>query len=117
MNLTDKERSWLNWFGATGKLAMRRACFLNRSRTEELEQAFESIAHTRVQLLHNLVKNQWDFLEDSAVYLASRTEEQAQGTLASLLKRSTDFSELAIVDAKGIAQASSYHEYRGYSWR
>ncbi|MFA0158204.1 methyl-accepting chemotaxis protein [Vibrio sp. 10N.261.46.A3] len=113
MNLTDKERSWLNWFGATGKLAMRRACFLNRSRTEELEQAFESIAHTRVQLLHNWVKNQWDFLEDSAVYLASRTEEQAQGTLASLLKRSTDFSELAIVDAKGVAQASSYHEHIG----
>ncbi len=61
MNLTDKERSWLKWFGATGKLAMRRACFLNRSRTEELEQTFESIAHTRVQLLHHWVKNQWGF--------------------------------------------------------
>ncbi|MEZ9980353.1 methyl-accepting chemotaxis protein [Vibrio cyclitrophicus] len=113
MNLTDKERSWLNWFGVTGKLAMRRACFLNRSRTRELEQAFESIAHTRVKLLHNWVKNQWDFLEDSAVYLASRNEEQAEDTLASLLKRSSDFSELAIIDGKGIAQASSFQEHVG----
>ena len=115
MNLTDQERHWLKWFGSTGKIAMRKACFLNRTRTRELEQTFESIAETRVQLLNNWVKNQWDFLEDAALYVASRTEEQTTETLQRLLNRSPDISELAVVDERGIAQASSYSNHVGYT--
>ncbi|UTT86241.1 methyl-accepting chemotaxis protein [Vibrio pelagius] len=115
MNLTDQERHWLKWFGSTGKIAMRKACFLNRTRTRELEQTFESIAETRVQLLNNWVKNQWDFLEDAALYVASRTEQQAAETLQRLLNRSPDISELAVVDERGIAQASSYSNHVGYT--
>ncbi|WP_434763783.1 methyl-accepting chemotaxis protein [Vibrio fortis] len=115
MNLTDQERHWLKWFGATGKIAMRKACFLNRTRTRELEQTFESIAETRVQLLNNWVKNQWDFLEDAALYVASRTEEQTTETLQRLLNRSPDISELAVVDERGITQASSYSNHVGYT--
>ncbi|NOH98403.1 methyl-accepting chemotaxis protein [Vibrio sp. 99-70-13A1] len=113
MNLTDKERGWLEWFGETGKLAMRRACFLNKGRTQELEQTFESIAQTRVKLLHNWVENQWHFLEDSAIYLANRTAEQEKEALIGLLKRSTVFSELAVVDSQGIAQSSSHVDHVG----
>lgn len=115
MNLTDQERHWLKWFGSTGKIAMRKACFLNRTRTRELEQTFESIAETRVQLLNNWVKNQWDFLEDAALYVASRTEQQTAETLQRLLNRSPDISELAVVDERGIAQASSYSNHVGYT--
>ncbi|GAK83702.1 hypothetical protein JCM19238_1264 [Vibrio ponticus] len=46
MELTSQEKRWLPWFGSTGKLAMRAACFANRRRIRELELTFESIAQT-----------------------------------------------------------------------
>ncbi|QIA66080.1 methyl-accepting chemotaxis protein [Vibrio astriarenae] len=113
MNLSHQERHWLKWFGSTGKLAMRKACFLNRSRTKELEQTFDSIAHTRVQLLKTWVSNQWHFLEDAALYVASRDNQQTNMTLDQLLKRGQDFSELLVVDSDGITTHSSYSPHIG----
>ncbi|NLS13003.1 methyl-accepting chemotaxis protein [Vibrio sp. SM6] len=113
MDLTHQERHWLKWFGATGKLAMRKACFLNRNRTRELEQTFERIAQTRVDLLNSWVANQWNFLEDAALYLSTRSEVVDDETLAKLLQRGRDFSELFVVNAKGTTLTSSYVGHKG----
>ena len=43
MQLSHEERHWLPWFGRTGKLAMRKACYLNRNRSASLKQTFENI--------------------------------------------------------------------------
>ncbi|MDR9828705.1 methyl-accepting chemotaxis protein [Vibrio sp. FNV 38] len=111
MNLTHQEQHWLNWFGATGKMAMRKACWLNRNRTKELEQTFESIAQTRVQLLKTWVNNQWDFLEDAALYVASRSEAQTTDSLTQLRQRGRDFSELFVTDSHGTTLASTYDRH------
>lgn len=108
MNLTEAEKRWLPWFGQTGKLAMRRACRLNRDRKQELEQTFESIAQTRVDLLQDWANNQWAFLSNAALYLSSKSAAERSETLWSLLQRGNDFSELFIVDARGKTRYSSH---------
>lgn len=113
MNLTTTEKRWLPWFGSTGKIAMRLACFANRSRIDELEQTFESIAQTRVKLLETWTLNQWRFLEDAAFYLSSKTQDEQAEALDLLLKRSKDFTELFLVDSTGVTICSSYREHNG----
>ncbi|MBV0932722.1 hypothetical protein [Marinobacterium weihaiense] len=51
MSLSRAERHWLPLWGATGKFAMRRACWLNRHMLPVIEQTFEGIAQIRVRLL------------------------------------------------------------------
>ncbi|GAL34279.1 methyl-accepting chemotaxis protein [Vibrio maritimus] len=92
---------------------MRLACFANRSRIDELEQTFESIAQTRVKLLETWALNQWRFLEDAAFYLSSKTEDEQADALDLLLKRSKDFTELFLVDSVGVTTCSSYREHNG----
>ncbi|MEK6240765.1 MAG: hypothetical protein N1989_04865 [Escherichia coli] len=92
MQLTAAERGWLPWLGSTGKLAMRKACFMNRKRVASLEQTFENIANTRVQILTTWTENEWSFLHDAALYLATKATHEYRETLHRLLKRSSDFS-------------------------
>ncbi|MGF1681422.1 methyl-accepting chemotaxis protein [Photobacterium minamisatsumaniensis] len=115
MNLTDREKRWLPWFGKTGKIAMQRAWRLNRSRRDDLAQAFDSIANTRVNLLKTWAQNQWGFINDAALYLESKSENSRQDTLARLLKRGTDFSELFITNVNGEIIHSSYVKQIGHS--
>lgn len=113
MNLTNSESHWLPWFGATGKLAMRKACYLNRNRKEELEQTFENIAQTRVNLIQDWTNNQWSFLTNAALYLSSKSLEERNGTLKRLAERGQDFSELFIVDNNGKTTNSSHTAHIG----
>lgn len=113
MNLTENERNWLPWLGSTGKLAMKRACYLNRTRTQELEQSFNNIAQTRVDLLQTWASNQWSFLENAALYLSSKIEEERAETLTLLADRGVDFSELFIVDPQGEVLSSSHSYQQG----
>ena len=108
MNLSAKERHWLPIFGTTGKIAQRKASWLNRGRKQVLEQTFNSTAETRVQLLTSWVSAQWDFLNDASLYLATKSEKEWTSYLQSLLARSHDFSELFIVLAEGHVASSSY---------
>lgn len=101
MELTPEERSWLPWFGATGKLAMKKACFFNRSRTDVLKQTFTSIAETRVAILTTWTENQWAFLSDAALYVASKELEERSQVLETLKSRGRLFSELFLTDENG----------------
>jgi len=111
VDLTNKERHWLPLFGATGKLAMSKACWLNKGRKKILEQTFNSTAETRVHVLKSWVSTQWNFLNDAALYINSQPEHQWQALLQTLLKRNNDFSELFILMADGSIAASTYHSH------
>lgn len=115
MQLTAAERGWLPWLGSTGKLAMRKACFMNRKRVASLEQTFENIANTRVQILTTWAENEWSFLHDAALYLATKATYEYRETLHRLLKRSSDFSELFIVSPQGQIIDSTYPAQQGKS--
>ncbi|MCW8995185.1 MAG: methyl-accepting chemotaxis protein, partial [Psychromonas sp.] len=108
MDLTAQERHWLPLFGATGKLAMSKACLLNGGRKKILEQTFTSIANTRVNILKSWVNTQWSFLGDASLYIASKPESEWQSALENLLARNNDFSELFIVMADGSLACSSF---------
>lgn len=109
MDLTTKEKHWLPWLGATGKLALGKACWLNKDRKIILEQTFTSTAETRVHILTSWVSTQWNFLHDGALYISSQPQAQWETSLQSLLTRNNDFSELFIVMEDGQIVASSYH--------
>lgn len=113
MHLTPEEHRWLPWFGNTGKLAMRKACWFNRKRKASLEQTFENIANTRVKILTTWTENQWSFLHDASIYVATKSKHEYQDTLNRLLQRSSDLSELFIVSADGDILESSYQEQKG----
>ena len=113
MNLTNSELHWLPWLGNTGKFAMRKACYLNRKRKGELEQTFENIAQTRVNLLQNWASNQWSFLNNAALYLSSKSPAERDSTLKRLEERGKDFSELFIVDSNGKTIHSSHSGHIG----
>lgn len=108
MQLSDRERSWLPWFGKTGKLAMGWACRINRRRYPVLEQTFEGIAATRVKILISWTQNQWAFLESLANEVVRDLSSSSSAQLQDKLSKAPDFSELFVVDVDGRVIASSY---------
>ncbi|WP_354625763.1 hypothetical protein [Psychromonas sp. MME2] len=113
MDLTTKERHWLPLFGATGKLAMKKACWLNRGREAALAKTFTSIANTRVRILESWVNTQWHFLADAALYITSKNNSEWPNALQALVKRNNDLSELFIVYADGSVGSSSCTTFQG----
>ena len=113
MNLSASERSWLPWFGKTGKLAMGWACWLNQRRYPVLEQTFEGIAATRVKILKGWASYQWSFLETVSNEIL---RDIAGGSLPGLqgkLAKAPDFSELFVIDTDGKVTASTYSKRLG----
>ncbi|MBS1155947.1 MAG: methyl-accepting chemotaxis protein [Proteobacteria bacterium] len=112
MALSDEERSWLPWFGKTGKFAMRWATRLNRRRYPWLETAFEGIAQTRVRLLTEWTNQQWSHLEGFAHSLPAN-DQLRNDWLSARLKIMRDASELFVLDLQGKVIASSYPAHAG----
>ena len=108
MQLSSREKGWLPWFGKTGKFSMGWACRLNRASYPQLEQTFEAIAHTRVQLLHEWACEQWEHLAELADQLAPGLAQVDSAMLRSTLAQAEDFSELFVVDAHGTVIASTW---------
>jgi methyl-accepting chemotaxis protein len=119
MPLSAAEHSWLPWFGKTGKLAMGWACWLNKSRYPIMEQAFESIANTRIRLLHQWVKHQWAQLEScsSQLLLLDTQTQFLSESYDNILRKSligmSDCTELFVIDQHGKTLASSYADRIG----
>jgi methyl-accepting chemotaxis protein len=101
MQLSSSERHWLPWFGKSGKMAMRWACGLNQSAYPVIEQTFEAIAETRVQMLHNWTREQWEHLAELAENLGRDFAYLDSTLLVDKLSQAEDFSELFVVDANG----------------
>ncbi|MCB6184878.1 methyl-accepting chemotaxis protein [Leeia sp. TBRC 13508] len=112
MRLNAREKSWLPWFGKTGKLAMRWATYQNRYRYEWLESAFEGIAQTRVRILTEWANQQWSHLQGMAQSIAL-TGVPTSDWLAHRLRICKDASELFLLSAEGEVKASSYAKHVG----
>ncbi len=115
MNLSAAERSWLPWFGATGKLAMGWSCYLNKKMYPVVEKTFEGIAATRVKLLHSWANSQWEQMHDLAVESAAYFPEVPQNLLQNRRDGAPDFSELFIIDSDGKVLSSTYAKHEGVS--
>lgn len=108
MQLSSAEKHWLPWFGKTGKLAMNWSCRLNRSAYPVIEQTFEAIAETRVKLLHNWTREQWEHLAELAATLSRDFSHLDNHPLLDKLGQAEDFSELFVVDTGGTVIASTW---------
>lgn len=113
MHLSATEKKWLPWFGKTGKLAMRWACFANRYRHAVLEQTFEGIAANRVNILQGWAEQQWGNLENLAqeIVLHFSHADFVQNKLGQA--RRQDFSELFAIDREGRVLASTHAPHVG----
>jgi methyl-accepting chemotaxis protein len=109
MALSPSEKSWLPWFGKTGKIAMGWSCRLNRSAYPVIEQTFEAIAETRVQLLHNWTREQWEHLAELADHLGHDFAHLDSAMLMDKLRQAEDFSELFVVDVAGNVIVSTWN--------
>jgi methyl-accepting chemotaxis protein len=114
MQLSMAERGWLKWFGKVGKLKMSWACWLNRKRYPIMEQAFESIANTRIKLLQQWVKRQWTQLESARGQLHF-SDDTFDNVLQKNWRIMADCTELFIIDIKGCVLASTYATRKGAS--
>ena len=108
MRRDGHERSWLPWFGKTGKFALRWSTFINRRRYPILEQTFEGLAATRRQALVSWADQQWKLLETMAEELRRELPQPTSKLMQSMRARSADFSELLYIDTSGQVIASSH---------
>ncbi|MBS0348741.1 MAG: methyl-accepting chemotaxis protein [Proteobacteria bacterium] len=107
MSLNGAEKTWLPWFGRTGKIAMGWATSRNRHRYPAIEQTFEAFAQTRVRILNTWAEQQWAHLEGLARELAGSWPDADARQLQLRRQRAEDFSELFVVNLQGMITASS----------
>lgn len=113
MNLSSAERHWLPWFGKTGKIAMRWACFLNRKTYPAIEKTFEGIASTRLRILTQWTNAQWEHLAGLAEVLAESFPVVETSVLQEKKRRAPDMSEIFVIDRQGRVIASTHADHLG----
>jgi methyl-accepting chemotaxis protein len=113
MNLSSSEKHWLPWFGKTGKLTMRWACYLNERRYAVLEETFEGIASKRVKMLRGWAKQQWTVMEGLAEEVAKHFPDVDAQLLIKKQLGAKDFSEIFIIDTTGKVLVSTYSRRNG----
>ncbi|WP_035244005.1 methyl-accepting chemotaxis protein [Desulfonatronovibrio hydrogenovorans] len=108
MILSAQEKKWLPWKGPHGRLALGWSFFLNRDKVSDIEQIFECLAETRKQALLDWAKGQWQFLAELTSQLGQeKSQDETLALLQGGLEKSTDFSELFVVNHQGRLLASS----------
>lgn len=113
MHLSSKERSWLKWFGTNSKFSLGLSCWLNQHTYPVVEQTFESIAATRVNILNTWVNNHWDHLALIASLIKQIDQAEYTKVLAKKCHELDDFSELFIIDTNNQLLGSSYAQRNG----
>ena len=113
MQLSPSEKSWLPWWGKTGKLAMRWSCHLNRAAYATVEKTFEAIADTRGKLLQQWANEQWQHLADLGAIIARDFDRDHSLALAEKRRQAHHFSELFILKPDGEVRSSTFGERVG----
>lgn len=108
MQLSAVEKCWLPWLGKTGKFALGWATLINRRRYPILEQTFEGIAATRVQILTGWAQHVWELLEGMANETQRELPAPTPYFFKNLAKQAPDFSELFLINTEGRVIASSH---------
>lgn len=111
-----------DWLGFKKGLPLWWSCRLNRGMKEDVEDIFEGIAHTRMQLLQDWTQEHWSHLERlsgqlhtiSSLPPAQETGREGWDNLfASAKGRAPDFSELFLLNAEGAVVYSTYAPHIG----
>ncbi|PKG23885.1 methyl-accepting chemotaxis protein [Niallia nealsonii] len=89
---------------------------LNKNRTKTIEETFEGIAKTRLDVLTGWANGQWDFLEKTALELEHMLSDNFKQILENKLQKSRDFTELFLLDKEKIVLASTYSSHIGASY-
>ncbi|TFY86045.1 methyl-accepting chemotaxis protein [Pseudomonas nabeulensis] len=110
MQLSTGEKRWLPWFGKTGKITMGWSCWLNQSAYPVIEQTFEAITETRLQLLQNWSREQWEHLTELGEHLGRDFAQLERSLLKDKLIQAEDFSELFVVDVSGNVLVSTWDQ-------
>ncbi len=88
------------------------SCWLNRNRYPVMEQAFESIANTRIKLLQQWVKRQWAQLESCRSQL-HLLDDNYENILRKAWQSMSDCTELFVIDQQGKVINSTYTRRAG----
>lgn len=112
---TRQEKNWLPWFGKNNRFTLGWSCFLNRSRYALMEQTFESITHTRVQILHKWVDRQWNLLESCRSQLSFENID-TRDILNKFYSLMPDATEIFIINAENCVTASSANQHIGQAF-
>jgi len=115
MKLSGAEKTWLPWFGNTGKFKMSWSCLLNRGRYAAVEDTFESLAESRKKILLDWAELKWSILERLATAFQSIDQTGFTHELVNVLATLDDFTELYVVDQHNMVQASSFSRHVGQS--
>ncbi len=87
---------------------MRWATFINSRRYPILEQTFEGVAATRVNILKTWAQQNWTFLESVTEEVVREFPEPSMALLQAKISQVHDFSELFVLDTKGRVKVSTY---------
>ncbi|MEO8627582.1 MAG: methyl-accepting chemotaxis protein [Betaproteobacteria bacterium] len=112
---SSDDRSWLHWFGPTGKLAMRWSCAQNRSNFQTVEKTFAGIAETRRALLETWSTQHWTYLEEMASIVKESAPKVGRAFLEAAKHRNPEISELFVIDTSGRVAVSTHAAHEGAS--
>lgn len=87
---------------------------LNKKTKTNVEEIFEGIAKTRVNVLTDWTIEQWGFLKNTSQELDRIPEDQVNPYLQNQLHTSGYFTELFLLHPEGRVVYSSYPKQRGY---
>jgi len=109
-----------DWLGFKTGLPLWWSYRLNRHLKRDVEEIFEGIAQTRMELLQTWVEEYWshldklqDALRQGGGSIAHAGGEEAERAFAAARRRAPDFSELFLLDAQGAVKASTYAAHVG----
>jgi len=114
-----------DWLGFKTGLPLWWSYRLNRHLKHDVEEIFEGIAQTRMQLLKTWVEEYWSHLDKLQDTLRpggrfaweALSGEDASRWFAAARKRAPDFSELFLLDGEGAVKYSTYSAHVGAVYR
>lgn len=107
---TAPEKNWLKWWGKNGRLSLGWSCWLNKHRLSLMEQTFDSIANTRILLMHQWIERQWVLMESCRSQLVFDSE-LTQSILDKFYGLIPDATEIFICNAAGATTFSTCTEH------
>ncbi|MBE1443579.1 methyl-accepting chemotaxis protein [Paenibacillus sp. OAS669] len=115
-----------DWLGFRKGLPLWWSYRLNRGLKEDVEDIFEGIANTRMELLRSWTNEYWAHLDRLLVQMASvdedrddsqnRQAKELDKLFASVRNRASDFSEIFLLNEQSVVVFSSYPRHVGTSY-
>jgi methyl-accepting chemotaxis protein len=108
-----------DWLGFKTGLPLWWSYRLNRRLKSDVEDIFEGIAQTRVQLLNGWVEEYWSHLsrlKEQIQQNSAKTDVLLERLFNATQKRGNDFSEIYLLDEKRTVVYSTYSQHLGTTY-